>query len=120
VAAAAGRRIGILCGIIFWIEFGLIALCAALLARHGLVLWIPIVAAIIVGIHYGCAALLRNWSFQRYRGRGMPADPQLRSAFIVRRICDGRSPLDNFLHFALANTSCGVNVKDMQRAFQRI
>jgi hypothetical protein len=38
----------------------------------------------------------------------------------VRRICDGRSPLDNFLHFALANTSCGVNVKDMQRAFQRI
>jgi len=72
------------------------------------------------GAHYGCAALLRNWSFQRYRGRGMPADPQLRSAFIVRRICDGRSPLDNFLHFALANTSCGVNVKDMQRAFQRI
>lgn len=52
LAAAAGRRIGILCGVLFWTEFGLIALCATLLARHGLVLWIPIVAAIIVGIHF--------------------------------------------------------------------
>ena len=69
VAAAAGRRIGMLCGVIFWIEFGLIALCAAWLARHGLVLWIPIVAATIVGIHF--LPLARILAVPLYYGTGV-------------------------------------------------
>jgi hypothetical protein len=69
IAAAAGRRIGMLCGIIFWIEFGLIALCATLLARHGLALWIPIAAAIIVGIHF--LPMARVLAVPLYYGTGV-------------------------------------------------
>jgi hypothetical protein len=69
VAAAAGRRIGMLCGIIFWVEFGLIALCATLLARHGLVLWIPIVMAFIVGIHF--LPMARIMAVPLYYGTGV-------------------------------------------------
>ena len=39
-------------GIIFGAEGGLIALCAALLARVGLSTWIPIAVAVIVGLHF--------------------------------------------------------------------
>jgi hypothetical protein len=69
VAAAVRRRIGILCGIIFWIEFGLIALCSTLLARSGHVLWIPIVAAIIVGIHF--LPMARIMAVPLYYGSGV-------------------------------------------------
>ncbi|MGB6687438.1 MAG: hypothetical protein WBE76_06315 [Terracidiphilus sp.] len=51
-AAAKGKRAGILFGIIFGAEGGLIALCATLLARMGLDIWIPIAVAIIVGLHF--------------------------------------------------------------------
>jgi hypothetical protein len=46
------KRVGILFGIIFGVETGLIALCSTLLARRGLGLWIPIAIAIIVGVHF--------------------------------------------------------------------
>jgi hypothetical protein len=52
VAAAKGKRVGILFGIIFGVKAGLIALCSTLLARRGLGLWIPIAIAIIVGVHF--------------------------------------------------------------------
>jgi hypothetical protein len=52
VAAAKGKRAGVLFGIIFGIESGLIWLCAALLARAGLSIWIPIAVAVIVGLHF--------------------------------------------------------------------
>ena len=39
-------------GIIFGIEGALIALAAILLGQHGLGLWIPFAAALIVGIHF--------------------------------------------------------------------
>lgn len=52
VAAAKGKRAGMLFGIIFGLEGGLIALCSTLLARYGLSIWIPIAAAVIVGVHF--------------------------------------------------------------------
>ena len=39
-------------GIIFGIEGGLIWLCATVLARFGLGVWIPIAVAVIVGLHF--------------------------------------------------------------------
>ncbi|MFZ0956274.1 MAG: hypothetical protein WAN60_08015 [Candidatus Sulfotelmatobacter sp.] len=51
-AAARGKRAGMLFGIIFGIESGLIWLCAMLLARLGLGIWIPIAVAVIVGLHF--------------------------------------------------------------------
>ena len=52
VAAAKGKRAGILFGIIFGAEGGLIWLCAMLLERLGLSVWIPIAVAVIVGLHF--------------------------------------------------------------------
>lgn len=52
VAAAKGKRAGKLFGIIFGVESGLIWLCATLLARLGLSIWIPIAVAVIVGLHF--------------------------------------------------------------------
>jgi len=52
VAAAKGKRAGMLFGIIFGIECGLIWLCATLLARFGLDIWIPIAVGVIVGLHF--------------------------------------------------------------------
>jgi hypothetical protein len=51
-AAAKGKRAGMFFGIIFGAEGGLIALCSVLLARVGLDFWIPIAAAVIVGLHF--------------------------------------------------------------------
>jgi len=52
VAAAKGKRAGMRFGIIFGTESGLIWLCATLLARFGLSIWIPIAVAVIVGLHF--------------------------------------------------------------------
>lgn len=52
IAAAKGKRAGMLFGIIFGIESGLIWLCAMLLTRLGLSIWIPIEVAVIVGLHF--------------------------------------------------------------------
>lgn len=52
VAAAKAKRSGMWFGIIFGIEGGLIALSCALLGRHGQNAWIPIVIALIVGVHF--------------------------------------------------------------------
>jgi hypothetical protein len=52
VATAKGKRAGMLFGIIFGAESGLIWLCAMLLARLGLSIWIPIAVAVIVGLHF--------------------------------------------------------------------
>jgi hypothetical protein len=52
VAAAKGKRAGMLFGIIFGIEGALIAISSILLASHGLGLWIPFVVALIVGLHF--------------------------------------------------------------------
>jgi hypothetical protein len=52
VAAAKGKRAGKLFGVIFGMEGGLIALSSTLLARYGLSIWIPIAAALIVGLHF--------------------------------------------------------------------
>jgi hypothetical protein len=51
-AAAKGKRIGMLFGIIFGLEGGLIALCSVLLGRYHLGFWIPFVVAVIVGLHF--------------------------------------------------------------------
>jgi hypothetical protein len=51
-AAAKGKRAGILFGIIFGVEAGLIALSSALLANSGLGDWIPVAVGIIVGVHF--------------------------------------------------------------------
>jgi hypothetical protein len=52
VAAAKGKRAGMLFGIIFGLESVLIWLCATLLAHVGLSIWIPIAVAVIVGLHF--------------------------------------------------------------------
>ncbi len=52
VAAARGKRVGKLFGIIFATESGLIWLCATLLARLVLSIWTPIAIAVIVGLHF--------------------------------------------------------------------
>jgi hypothetical protein len=52
LAAAKGKRIGILFGIVFGAESGLIWLCATLLTYLGLSSWIEIAVAIIVGLHF--------------------------------------------------------------------
>ena len=52
VATAKGKRAGIVFGIIFGAEGGMIWLGAMLLARLGLSVWIPIEVAIIVGLHF--------------------------------------------------------------------
>lgn len=39
-------------GIIFGIECGVIWLCATVLARVGLSIWIPIAVAVVVGLHF--------------------------------------------------------------------
>ena len=51
-AAAKGKRAGILFGIIFGMEGGLIALSSVLLARSGLGDWIPVAVGLIVGVHF--------------------------------------------------------------------
>jgi hypothetical protein len=51
-AAARGRKAGLAFGLIFTLEGGLIALGAILLTRAGLPLWIPPLAALVVGIHF--------------------------------------------------------------------
>ncbi len=51
-AAAKGKRDGMLFGIIFGIEGGLIALCSILLGRYGLGAWIPVATGVIVGAHF--------------------------------------------------------------------
>jgi hypothetical protein len=51
-AAAKGKRAGILFGIIFGTEGGLIALSSVLLLRSGLGDWIPVAVAFIVGVHF--------------------------------------------------------------------
>jgi hypothetical protein len=51
-AAAQGKRTGIMFGIIFGVESGLIALTSALLARSGLGDWIPVAVGLIVGVHF--------------------------------------------------------------------
>ncbi len=51
-AAAKGKRAGILFGIIFGIEGGLIALGSVLLVGSGHGDWIPVVAGLIVGVHF--------------------------------------------------------------------
>lgn len=51
-AAAKGKRAGILFGIIFGMEGGLIALSSVLLARSGHGDWIPVAAGVIVGVHF--------------------------------------------------------------------
>jgi hypothetical protein len=52
VAAAKGKRAGMLFGIIFGIEGVSIWLCAMLLGHLGLGTWIPIAIAMIVGLHF--------------------------------------------------------------------
>jgi len=52
IAAAKGKRAGMFFGIIFGIEGGLIAVSSVLLARSGLDVWIPIVAGVIIGLHF--------------------------------------------------------------------
>ena len=52
VAAAKGKRAGMLFGIIFGIEGGLIGLSSGLLASRGHSDWIPIAAGVIVGLHF--------------------------------------------------------------------
>ena len=52
LAAVKGKRAGMLFGIIFGTECGLIWICAMLLAHLGLGIWIPIAVAIIVGLHF--------------------------------------------------------------------
>jgi hypothetical protein len=51
-ATAKGKHDGMLFGIIFGIEGGLIALCSVLLGRYGLGAWIPIATGVIVGVHF--------------------------------------------------------------------
>ena len=51
-AAAKGRRAGIIFGIVFGLEAGLIALSSTLLARSGLGEWIPLEVGFIVGVHF--------------------------------------------------------------------
>jgi hypothetical protein len=52
IAAAKGKRAGMWFGIIFTAEGLLIGLAAALLSHLGLSDWIPIAAAIIIGLHF--------------------------------------------------------------------
>lgn len=52
VAAAKGKRAGMLFGMIFGLEGGLIALSSVLLGRAGHGDWIPVAAGIIVGVHF--------------------------------------------------------------------
>ena len=51
-AAAQGRRAGVWFGIIFTLEGVFIAIAAIVLANHSLALWIPVAAALIVGLHF--------------------------------------------------------------------
>jgi hypothetical protein len=51
-AAAKGKRAGILFGIIFGVEAGLIALSSVLLSHSGLGVWIPVAVGFIVGLHF--------------------------------------------------------------------
>lgn len=52
IAADKGKRTGMLFGIIFGAECVLIGICAMVLARLGLSIWIPVAAAVIVGLHF--------------------------------------------------------------------
>lgn len=51
-AAAKGKHIGMLFGITFGVECGLIAFGSALLGHYGLGYWIPVEVGIIVGAHF--------------------------------------------------------------------
>jgi len=51
-AAAKGKRAGILFGVIFAIEGGMIALTSILLGRSGLGDWIPVGVGLIVAVHF--------------------------------------------------------------------
>jgi hypothetical protein len=50
--ARRGRRVGVLFGVVFAVEFGSIALAAILLSRAGRPLLIPVVIVAIVGVHF--------------------------------------------------------------------
>jgi hypothetical protein len=50
--ARRGRRVGLLFGVVFAVEFGSIALAAILLSRAGRPLLIPVVIVAIVGAHF--------------------------------------------------------------------
>jgi hypothetical protein len=52
LAAAKGKRTGMIFGIVFGAEGLLIALCSILLAHFGLSDWIPVAAAAIIGLHF--------------------------------------------------------------------
>jgi len=52
VEAAKGKRDGMIFGLIFGAEGALIGLSSALLARFDYGVWIPIAAALIVGLHF--------------------------------------------------------------------
>jgi FtsH-binding integral membrane protein len=52
VASAKGKRAGMFFGIIFGIEGLLIGCCSMLLAHFSMSNWIPIAAAVIVGLHF--------------------------------------------------------------------
>jgi hypothetical protein len=51
-ATAKGKRAGMIFGIIFGLEGGLIALVSVLLGRSSLGDWIPVAVALIVGVHF--------------------------------------------------------------------
>ena len=68
-AAAKGKRAGMLFGIIFGTESGLIWLCATLLAHLGLSIWIPFAVAVIVGLHF--IPLARVFEVPLYYWTGM-------------------------------------------------
>ena len=52
MAAARGKRMGIVFGIVFGLEGGFIALSSVLLVHFNLAPWIPVATAVIVGIHF--------------------------------------------------------------------
>jgi hypothetical protein len=91
-AAAKGKRAGMFFGIIFGAEGGLIALCAALLARVGLDIWVPIAAAVIVGLHFIPLARLFEVRLYYWTGAitvlGMLGCSLIRDA-AMRQLCAG-------------------------------
>jgi hypothetical protein len=91
-AAAKGKRAGMFFGIIFGAEGGLIALCAALLARVGLDIWIPIAVAVIVGLHFIPLARLFEVRLYYWTGAitvlGMLGCSLIRDA-ATRQLCAG-------------------------------
>jgi hypothetical protein len=73
VAAARGKRIGMWFGIIFTLEGALIGLGAVLLSRNGLGVWIPSMAALVVGLHFLPLARLFGVPLYFWTGAGAVA-----------------------------------------------